>query len=152
MRSRRVLPIAVAAMGGALVLTSLFVLNRSSNDEASSRIGETSVGPPTPGVASGPAVPSAALVHSTHDEGCRWFRAQGRGDSVGYEDARADAEQLGEDLVSPVNRVNMVGLGTCGGQYVIVVGVRERQVEVPAVGPRGTPVIAHLQSDFRFEG
>lgn len=88
-----------------------------------------------------------ARVFSTRVEACADLQRR-HPEPLGLKTAIADSDHLGSVLVGSRKDVRMVGVSTCNGLHVVVIGVKERETEVPARGPRGTPVIAFIQGGF----
>ncbi|MDQ6525458.1 hypothetical protein RB608_17690 [Nocardioides sp. LHD-245] len=92
--------------------------------------------------------PPVASVHRDHESACQAFRAAALNRSVAPAVAAEDRAMLARSLLRdrPEGGVRSIGLSMCGNAEVVVVGVADDAVRVPAAGPGGTPVLAYLQA------
>jgi hypothetical protein len=93
---------------------------------------------------------AVASVHRDHRAACAAFLATSSPRFVEPRVAAQDRDALERSLMGdrPDDGVRSIGLTRCGNAEVIVVGVADDSVRVPAAGPGGTPVLVHLQSPF----
>ena len=92
----------------------------------------------------------AAVVHESFDDACDAFADGGAPGNRAKAPAEADKDELASEYVTGDSSGPAVGIGltVCGRGWIIVVGVRSPSSVVPAVGPRGTPVIAYVQPPY----
>jgi hypothetical protein len=128
--------VSVVAIGFAAMIAVSLLEDDGAGSEVSG----------SPGLPDG--VPTA-VVHENLDEACAALEEAGtRGKDK--RTAEADQEELVEEYLQEPGTGPAIGIGltVCGRGWVVVVGARAMSSVLPAVGSRGTPVIAHYQPPF----